>query len=93
MSKKKIITGVSAKMALPFKVNFNVTVRVKLTEAGKKILFHPKNFWKRCSDHWDEKTGCYTSELWDVMRIFTDGLHMEDPVPFENNEIEFLSVF
>ena len=92
MSKKKIVTGVSPEMALPFKVNFNATVRVKLTEVGRQMLFHPRNICSRDSYHWDDKTGCYTSELWDVMRIFTDGLTMVGPIPFENNEIEFLSL-
>lgn len=93
MSKKKIVTGVSSDVALPFKVNFNATVRVKLTEAGRKILWHPKNVWRADSNHWDNKTGCFKSELWDVMRIFAYGFNMVDPIPFENNEIEFLSVF
>jgi len=92
MSKKKIVAGVSPEMALPFKVNFNATVRVKLTEAGRQILCHPRHVFRRDSNHWDEKTGCYTSELWDVMRIFADGLIMVGPIPFENNEIEFLSL-
>ncbi|RYI30554.1 hypothetical protein EVU96_09060 [Bacillus infantis] len=61
------------------KLNINQQVKVKLNEKGKELLFN----------HYDEfvlqldQDGYYKIQLWKLMQVFGNHLHMGKELPFE----------
>lgn len=67
-------------------ININIMVRVKLTEHGVNFVKRYKENRYLLKDDSNEMT----TELWHLMQIFGDALHMTGPQFFINNNITLL---
>lgn len=65
-------------------LNINDTVRVKLTEKGKRVY----NYYVGLSNAFDKsKEDILETELWDIAKIFGPMFYVGAEALFENNEI------
>ena len=72
-------------------INVNVLCRVQLTAYGLDVLKQHDGWMLKMKTHWNPKTRMFTTELWDLMKIFGESQWMGNPkIPFVNNKIEIL---
>ena len=74
----------------PKRVNINTMCRVKLTEYGVEVLYkHSPHVFS--SAWWRGDTKEYTTELWNLMKIFGDTMWMGNTKQaFDGNNIEIM---